>query len=109
MSLVENPKDKFNVVFSTKGDTYNYAIIKTLSCNLYSPFSQWDYTISKTLEPHSKFNIDENDPCPCNSGKTYKKCCLKRKGVLKDEIKVTYHTPPLDNRIKRYTKYYIHA
>ena len=24
-----------------------------------------------------KFQIGRNDPCPCGSGKKYKKCCLK--------------------------------
>jgi preprotein translocase subunit SecA len=25
-------------------------------------------------------NVGRNDPCPCGSGKKYKKCCLKRQG-----------------------------
>ena len=25
----------------------------------------------------SKLKIGRNDPCPCGSGKKYKKCCLK--------------------------------
>lgn len=28
-------------------------------------------------------NIGRNDPCPCGSGKKYKKCCLKNDMVLK--------------------------
>jgi hypothetical protein len=28
-------------------------------------------------------NIGRNDPCPCNSGKKYKKCCLLKLDQLK--------------------------
>jgi len=32
--------------------------------------------------------IGRNDPCPCGSGKKYKKCCLK-----KDELKKAISLP----------------
>ena len=37
VSLVKNPADKCTVVFPEEGDIYNYALIKSLSCNLSSP------------------------------------------------------------------------
>lgn len=30
----------------------------------------------------SKSKIGRNDPCPCGSGKKYKKCCLKRRSTI---------------------------
>jgi hypothetical protein len=29
-------------------------------------------------------NIGRNDPCPCGSGKKYKKCCMEEKEQIKD-------------------------
>ena len=28
---------------------------------------------------HTDTNVGRNDPCPCGSGKKYKKCCAKKK------------------------------
>jgi len=27
-------------------------------------------------------NVGRNDPCPCGSGKKFKKCCLKKSGKI---------------------------
>ena len=35
-----------------------------------------DYNKSKTVVKEDK--IGRNDPCPCGSGKKYKKCCLNK-------------------------------
>ncbi|MEY8292704.1 DUF1186 domain-containing protein [Carnobacteriaceae bacterium 52-44] len=35
--------------------------------------------------------VGRNDPCPCGSGKKYKKCCLKKDNVYKNK-----HQEPLD-------------
>jgi preprotein translocase subunit SecA len=29
----------------------------------------------------SKAKVGRNDPCPCGSGKKYKKCCIGKKGI----------------------------
>jgi uncharacterized protein YecA (UPF0149 family) len=34
-----------------------------------------DYNKSKTIVKEKK--IGRNEPCPCGSGKKYKRCCLK--------------------------------
>jgi hypothetical protein len=36
-------------------------------------------------------NIGRNDPCPCGSGKKYKRCCLDRRDVLYD-LWAEYHS-----------------
>jgi len=39
-------------------------------------------------------NVGRNDPCPCGSGKKYKKCCLDRDQVRDKESPATAPTPP---------------
>lgn len=46
----------------------------------------------KPLVPSTK-QIGRNEPCPCNSGKKYKKCCLNK---VEEE--------DLENALKRYDK-----
>ena len=36
----------------------------------------WYYTIGLTKEKSGQITPTRNDPCPCGSGKKYKKCCL---------------------------------
>ncbi len=36
----------------------------------------------KELTPRQK--VGRNDPCPCESGKKYKRCCLKRRKMAAD-------------------------
>jgi uncharacterized protein YecA (UPF0149 family) len=33
---------------------------------------------SQAIESDSKRKLGRNDPCPCGSGKKYKKCCLNK-------------------------------
>ncbi len=35
------------------------------------------YTLSKELDEKFYAKTGRNDPCPCGSGKKYKKCCGK--------------------------------
>ena len=42
-----------------------------------------DYYDDETLPPTDTFvreerKIGRNEPCPCDSGKKYKKCCMKK-------------------------------
>ncbi|WP_417593972.1 YchJ family protein [Oceanospirillum sp.] len=37
---------------------------------------QWFFVHGKDFTPVTEKNIGRNDPCPCGSGKKYKKCCL---------------------------------
>ncbi len=47
----------------------------------FSPFaSAFDESLIPTHQPYiSPKKIGRNDPCPCGSGKKYKKCCLQKK------------------------------
>jgi uncharacterized protein len=48
---------------------------------VYKLFEYWQEKIKKTKE--SKIKVGRNDPCPCGSGKKYKKCCA---GTSSDTI-----------------------
>lgn len=39
---------------------------------------------------HRYTKIGRNDPCPCGSGKKYKKCCLGKKGEAPGKMKTEY-------------------
>ncbi|MBQ5673856.1 MAG: SEC-C domain-containing protein, partial [Lachnospiraceae bacterium] len=38
----------------------------------------WDYLESPEPYRRTEAKIGRNDPCPCGSGKKYKKCCGKK-------------------------------
>lgn len=41
-----------------------------------SPFEMYENDILENKIPMSSKKVGRNDPCPCGSGKKYKKCCL---------------------------------
>ena len=41
------------------------------------------------------YNVGRNDPCPCGSGKKYKKCCLNKQETHFEILKSSEPTPPL--------------
>lgn len=88
LSLVENPGNKYSVMFlqdeKTKQqiDQYNYDAIDYLFEHIKSPYERWDLEVSQRYHPHENYkDIGRNDNCPCNSGLKYKKCCLNKPGV----------------------------
>ncbi|NOR88408.1 MAG: hypothetical protein GQ527_12440 [Bacteroidales bacterium] len=45
----------------------------------YSPTTDDDIDLDLDLEPYvSKEEPRRNEPCPCGSGKKYKKCCMNK-------------------------------
>ena len=88
ISIVENPVQKYSVVFLEGGDQYNYGTIKYIVKKISSPWDTWDYEKSKKLVPKYQ-NVGRNELCPCGSGKKYKKCCLRKKQEI-DHFEFTY-------------------
>ncbi|MDD4576813.1 MAG: SEC-C metal-binding domain-containing protein [Bacteroidales bacterium] len=83
ISLVENPGNKYSVMFlkdektDEQIDQYNYDTIDYLFEHITSPYEFWDLEVSQRETKKEDFGIvGRNDPCPCNSGKKFKKCCL---------------------------------
>lgn len=46
--------------------------------------------------------IGRNDPCPCNSGKKYKSCCMLKKKLSKHKITAKWlNAPKVPNLMER--------
>ena len=41
----------------------------------------------------SSIKADRNDPCPCGSGKKYKKCCMLKTGMQKYQTSIISSAP----------------
>jgi hypothetical protein len=101
MAMVKSPVQKYSVPFlhdpqtGKSKDQYNYSLVKFLNERLQSPFHDWTVTWTQARHPHSKFKfVGRNDPCPCKSGKKYKKCCLQEEGVIQPHCKFTFSVEP---------------
>jgi len=100
IALVTNPAHKYAVAFARsdsgdENDNYDYSVVGYLIERLISPFDKWDYVTETKRHPHSRYNqLGRNDPCPCGSGKKYKKCCLLQEGVLRPHIEFYFSNPP---------------
>jgi len=100
VALVKKPVQKYSVVFAEdpvtgKRDHYNYGLVKYAVQALWRPFDEWDAKWTKRREPHAYFrDVGRNDPCPCESKKKYKKCCLRHEGVLRPHVEFTFSVPP---------------
>ena len=66
-------------IWENNGHTPNEIFEKFEKPNLrplqYKPF---DFGGSNVIDMKSRQKIGRNDPCPCGSGKKYKKCCLRK-------------------------------
>ena len=101
VALVKNPVQKYSVVFISdpvngkERDHYNYGLVRYLIRALRAPFDGWEGRWSERRQPHSCFrHVGRNDPCPCESEKKYKKCCLQQNGVLRPHVEFTFSIPP---------------
>ena len=77
VSIVENPVQKYSVIFPKGKDNYDYGVIKYIVKKIPSPWDTWDYEKSKKLVQKYK-NVGRNELCPCGSGMKYKKCCIRK-------------------------------
>jgi hypothetical protein len=104
VSIVDKPVQKYSVLFlrddNTGGirDQYNYALVEYPIKALRDPFDGWEVERTTRRQPHSRFaHVGRNDPCPCDSGKKYKKCCLREAGVLRPHFEYTFEFKPPDD------------
>ncbi|MEM6254366.1 MAG: hypothetical protein AAF821_15725 [Cyanobacteria bacterium P01_D01_bin.156] len=101
LALVNSPVQKFCVTFLTDSETeekidqYNYSILEYLMSCLQSPFHSWDVHWTKIRHPHSNYShLDTDDDCPCESGESYRNCCLQKSGVLRPHCQFNLSVPP---------------
>jgi hypothetical protein len=101
VAMVKNPVQKYSVVFTCdpvtgkERDHYNYGLVQYAIRALRAGFDRWDAEWTTRRQPHSYFrHVGQNDPCPCDSEKKYKKCCLEHEGVLRPHVEFTFSIPP---------------
>lgn len=104
--------DKYNMVFSSEKQAQMFFNLLTDACNNtrlwankgYSPNelreiyeSQHARNGSPEMVLHKRKRVGPNEPCPCGSGKKYKKCCRiieesKTAQLSRDECMLFYET-----------------
>lgn len=100
-ALTDHPVQKYSVMFPTDPvtgghmDNYDYALVEYAIRAIKSDFDRWDVQRVTKRQPHYLFNhVGRNDPCPCDSGVKYKKCCLNEVGVLRPHVQFTFEQQP---------------
>ena len=103
LAMVEKPVQKYSVPFlrdertDKHVDHYDYTVVRYLSGALQGPFDGWSAERTHRRQSHSRFSdVGRNDPCPCESGKKYKACCLREAGVLRPHIEFSLEVQPPD-------------
>lgn len=74
--VVFDPAIRKAVCFVDIENPAKYELLEYLIPRLTDEYMDWDYDIESKYEPHSKYNAGRNEPCPCTSGKKYKRCCM---------------------------------
>lgn len=101
MAIVENPFDKYTVLFP-QGMEYNYTMLDNLLSQISGPHDDWDLDILQEKK-QEYIGTGRNQPCPCNSGKKYKYCCLNTDKELFDHYRITVHRDKPGNIIPMHT------
>mgnify|MGYP001456406963 CR=1 FL=1 len=99
-ALVSSPVQKYSVPFLVDPETgnsvdhYDYSAPKFVFAGLSGPFDPWNYEWQVRRRPHSHYrDVGRNDPCPCESGSKYKKCCLKHdEGVAFPHLEIIFES-----------------
>lgn len=100
VSLVDRPLQKYSVAFlgGRDGETvdqYDYSPIRFVIERLRSPLDGFSVRMTWAYHPHRLFgHIIEADPCPCESGATYRDCCAAKPGVLRRHIEIDFEKEP---------------
>jgi hypothetical protein len=114
ISLVRDPVQKYSVarVLSTDSngkqvDQFDCSPVKFVVDRIRSLFTNWKVTWTKARHPHHLFSDRPHDgPCPCDSGKLYRECCLSADGVLRPHLQILFEDhPPAHLPSVEYTGY----
>lgn len=82
ISIVDDPVQKYSVIFPNGNDDPKLKPINELVTKLSSPWHPWLYRKEVRKEYHPAFaGVSRNDRCPCGSSLKFKRCCLN-----KDEV-----------------------
>ncbi len=94
VSLVEAPAQRYSVM-DLDPDEPGFELVRFAFNALRSPWDAWTVRREERRAHHPLFrDVGHDDPCPCASGKKYKRCCLKSETVFPHFDFVFEHDPP---------------
>lgn len=96
ISIVTDPFDKYAYIKLPDQD-YEYGMLETLMFEIDNPYDEFRVETVRELKPEYR-NVGRNAPCPCGSGKKYKKCHWGTNDELMDHYSVHISKPKLRNK-----------
>ena len=97
ISLVENPVQKFSVIFPNGNDDPRLALVRFVGTGLNSPWDGWSYSKEERRLYHPAFrNADPSNRCPCGTTLPYRQCCLDKEQVLPHYQVLFDKEPPVE-------------
>jgi hypothetical protein len=101
ISVVRDPVQKYSVLGISIGPDgkgvgqFDYGPVKFVLDRISAPFSSWKAVRTYARHPHSLFQDRAHDgPCPCESGRLYRDCCLREIGVVRPHFEISFSEPP---------------
>lgn len=99
ISFVDEPVQRYSVAFLSdedgKKDHYDYSLVRYVADGLSSPFDRFRVRKTRTYHPHEVFkDRSPDDACPCESGRKYVNCCLRKPGVLRPHAQISFAKEP---------------
>ena len=101
ISIVDDPVQKYSAIHIRKDENgrdveiYTYETVRFVIDRLASPFDVFRAIWTKAPHAHELFpNRTPAGPCPCESGRSYSSCCIKRQGVLRPHLQVVFEREP---------------
>lgn len=98
MCIVTDPFDKYAYI-QLQDHEYNYGMLENLMTEIEQPYDEFFIETIKVKKSEYK-GLGRNDPCPCGSGRKYKKCHMETNGELMDHHIV--HLMKSTNHINRF-------
>lgn len=99
VGIVENPRNKYAVLTPSDFE-YDYSLVEYVVGCLHTPYCEWELIQEPDQAPTEFSEVARNSPCPCGSGKKYKKCCLHKKRMMY-WVKLSQPPPAGVPKIKR--------
>lgn len=93
IAMVRDPVQKYSVML-IPGIEPDYTRVRYIVERLPNPFSDWAIEKTKAYHDHALFeDVNSDDDCPCQAGRSYGACCLERPGVLLPHDQVFFSEP----------------
>ena len=101
VSIVEDPVQKYSAIHIRKDQSgrdveiYTYETVRFVIDRLASPFDRFSAKWIKVPHAHELFpNRTPAGPCPCECGRSYASCCMRRNGVLRPHLQIVFEKEP---------------